>query len=124
MKIIFLLSLAFMSLRSQAQATHPSHSDTCLHKQQLLTTDQRLDNIQLNLLKFGRQYNAGTMLVLAGITTTLLSSWIASTKYKEGNPYTLVPSYIGAGITIIGAVIQIDSHKLLRRAGGYYQSNF
>lgn len=117
-KILFsLLLLISINLKAQQTPKPPTHNDTCFAQQKLLTPDKRLDNIQLNLLKFGRTYATGTTILLVGIGGSILGSYYAFNKTKTGTPIIM---FAGVGLTITGGVIQIAAHHFLRLAGGYF----
>lgn len=66
-----------------------------------------------NLIKAHNQYKSGTFFIIAGIGATALSIPLYAKDYQTAT----ILSVSGAIFSIVGYVIQIDSHKYIKKAG-------
>jgi UDP-N-acetylmuramyl pentapeptide phosphotransferase/UDP-N-acetylglucosamine-1-phosphate transferase len=80
-------------------------------KQKILKMDIAINNIHKNMVSSHNEFRAGTIFIVAGI---LISSFVF--VQKDTSSYSTY-LYIGAGLTAIGGVLQIDSHKYFWRGG-------
>lgn len=76
---------------------------------QIIDTEKSIDDINLNLDKFHKEYKVGTVFNLVGGTVALVG--IASLMNDSDQPPSAV--YFGAFIMSVGTIIHIDSHKFL-----------
>jgi hypothetical protein len=80
--------------------------------------DYELYNIRYNLNKMYREYSVGTSFIIAGVSTSLIGSVVMFTSF---NQYSYIIMAVGGTSTLIGYIIQVDSHKYLKKASIQYQ---
>jgi len=74
------------------------------------------NRIKLNLQLSHEQYSTGTLFIGMGLGLSAIGTIL---KLNTNDPGPMAPAMIVAGgvSTMIGCIIQIDSHKWIRRAG-------
>lgn len=102
-------------------------NDSTIDLMQRLPAEKRLDIIQKNLLRFSDHYTSGTVMVIGGIAFSAASAFIGASM-KQTDPATgqdtypkgaIYGIYFGGAAALIGSIVLMDSHKYIRRAGGY-----
>lgn len=88
-------------------------------KRAIAKVDAFQEQMEINLNKAHHQYKDGTILVIAGALFTA-STFLQSHLAKEERVSNWV--YAGPGLSLIGAALQIDSHKFFGRRY-YYRKN-
>jgi hypothetical protein len=89
-------------------------------KRRILNIESNQKHIQFNLDKCHKQFRTGLLLGIAGTALTLFGAHIDSQRLTDktidnNKPTGLVT--IGSIITSVGAIVIIDSHKFIGRAG-------
>ena len=111
MKTLSLLLLCCISAYGQ-------QSELDSLKEKILKMDAAINTIHLNMVRSHNEFKTGTFLIIGG--TALIVAGVLIRKDKDGEVVresnnALV--HIGAGVTTIGTIIQIDSHRWLGRGG-------
>lgn len=94
-------------------------------KRRILALEQSQQEMQVALAKSHKKFSTGTLLLVGGMTTLVASGIIyakqsTNTDIAENGKLvkpTPVLLFIGGGLVTAGAIVQIDSHKWIGRAG-------
>jgi hypothetical protein len=96
------------------------YSDSKIYYSPSVFTDARdleVYNIRYNLNKMYKQYNTGTTCIISGtLITTMGILFTTNNNSKFGLPLSIC----GGILSLTGYIIQIDSHKYLKRASIQY----
>lgn len=72
----------------------------------------KIQNMQYNLCRSHQQFKTGTIMSLIGLLAV-----VTMVQAKESDTNIPELGYIGGGLMTVGAIIQLDSHKFIGRAG-------
>lgn len=105
MKKLFTLVLLALSFNAFSQDQIPVETNQSL--------EQDVQDIKLHLHLAHKQYKTGTIFLFGGIATSVLGSYLFADGAAGGKNLML----IGSGMSLLGGLIHIDSHKYFGRAG-------
>lgn len=83
-------------------------------KQKILAMELNQEHIQLNLTKSHKEFGYGAIVTLAG---AIMSAVYVHGRSQDAGYEKPVLLYAGAGVSLVGACIMVDSHKYIGRAG-------
>lgn len=94
-------------------------------KDRILKLEHSQEQMKVALQQSHKKFSTGTLFIIGGMTTILTSGLIYVKQSGNTDAWdngkllhpTPVLLYIGGGLVTTGAIIQIDSHKWIGRAG-------
>jgi hypothetical protein len=110
MRLIVFVFLT-LPLLSSAQQLPASEEDV---KKQLLELNQRMDQVQLNLLTSEKKFKRGILVATLGYSLTITGGLMLGRENDELGQALLIA---GGATGAVGTVFMIDSFKYLGRAG-------
>lgn len=111
MKHFFLFCLLGFSFALKAQQSPTTVEDL---KQQVLSLNERMDQVQLNLVTSEKRFKRGILVATIGYSLTITGGLMLGRSNDQLGQVLLVA---GGATGTVGTVLMIDSFKYLGRAG-------
>lgn len=112
MKTILTIILATVSLSVFSQNLDSLN-------QKILKMDLAINSIHYNMDKSHKQFRTGSMFLLAGLVASAVGTFVVNNNTPDDpkNINKPVLLSVGIGLTAVGGIIQLDSHKWIGRGG-------
>lgn len=110
-KQLFFFCLLAFSFASQAQQSPASIEEL---KQQVLSLNERMDQVQLNLSTSEKKFKRGILVATIGYSLTITGGLMLGRSNDQLGQVLLIT---GGATGAVGTVLMIDSFKYLGRAG-------
>lgn len=107
----FLVALLLLPLLAKAQQSPATEEEL---KKQILELNERMDQVQLNLVTSEKKFKRGILVATIGYSLTITGGLMLGRSNDQLGQVLLVA---GGATGAVGTVLMIDSFKYLGRAG-------
>jgi hypothetical protein len=111
-RVIFFFLFVSFSFASYSQQSTPTDVEDL--KKQVLSLQQDVDNIQLNLVASHKKFKRGILVATIGYSLTITGGLLLGRENDKTGQILLIA---GGATGAVGTVLLIDSFKYLGRAG-------